>query len=279
MKHTETQKQRLQELGVPAQQTETDYATAEERDRAFKTMEADRIAAGRDRLADLLDVRRKPLGLAVEERLADWLRNEAGFTRVSTPVFITEQQLERMSIGAGHPLRDQVFRVDNGRYLRPMLAPNLYELMLRLYKAHKKPVRLFEAGPCFRKESQGAFHLNEFTMLNLVEFPSVGNGAQRERLRELAEGAMRAVGLDGFQLEVYGSEVYGETVDIVWEGTELASGAYGPHPLDENFGIFDTSWVGLGIGIERVALALRGESGIKRYGRSLTFIDGVRLNF
>jgi phenylalanyl-tRNA synthetase alpha chain len=115
--------------------------------------------------------------------------------------------------------------------------------------------------------------------LNLVEFPSVGNGDQRERLRELAEGAMRAVGLDGFQLEVYGSEVYGETVDIVWEGTELASGAYGPHPLDENFGIFDTSWVGLGIGIERVALALRGESGIKRYGRSLTFIDGVRLNF
>lgn len=279
MNHTETQIQRLQELGLSAQQTEADYETAEERDRAFKEMEAGSIAAGRERLKDLLEVRRQPLGLDVEERLATWLRQEAGFTRVSTPLFITEQQLARMSIDTGHPLRQQVFRVDNGRYLRPMLAPNLYELMLRLYKSHRKPVRIFEAGPCFRKESQGALHLNEFTMLNLVEFPSVADGAQRERLRGLAEGAMRAVGLEEYRFEVSGSEVYGETVDIEWKGTELASGAYGPHPLDANFGIFDTSWVGLGIGIERVALALRDENGIKRYGRSLTFLDGVRLNF
>jgi phenylalanyl-tRNA synthetase alpha chain len=201
------------------------------------------------------------------------------FTQVATPVLLSESQLTKMSIGDDHPLREQIFRIDKTKCLRPMLAPNLYELMQSLYKTTKKPVRIFEIGVCFRKESQGAQHLNEFTMLNLVEYPSVAEGQQRERLTEIAKGAMKAAGLDTYELEVTDSAVYGETVDIVAGEMELASGAYGPHPLDINFGIFDTSWVGLGIGLERVALALRGETGIKRVGRSITYLDGVRLNF
>ena len=74
-----------------------------------------------------------------------------------------------MGIEHGHPLRDQVFWLEDGRCLRPMLAPNLYTLLRRLDRNWSKPFGIFEIGPCFRRDSKGASHLNEFTMLNLVE--------------------------------------------------------------------------------------------------------------
>lgn len=276
---TQTQKQRLLELGAPERLIVKAFPDTGSRDRFFKETESDRIALSKVRLEQLLSVDHRPILIEVEEKMSRWLREEMGFTQVATPVLLSESQLTKMSIGDDHPLREQIFRIDKTKCLRPMLAPNLYELMQSLYKTTKKPVRIFEIGVCFRKESQGAQHLNEFTMLNLVEYPSVAEGQQRERLTEIAKGAMKAAGLDAYELEVTDSAVYGETVDIVAGEMELASGAYGPHPLDINFGIFDTSWVGLGIGLERVALALRGETGIKRVGRSITYLDGVRLNF
>ena len=276
---TQTQRQRLSELGASERTIAVTFPETASRDRFFKDTEANLIASSKRRLEQLLSVDHRPILIEVEERLSRWLRDEMGFTQVATPVMLSESQLTKMSIGDDHPLREQVFRIDKTKCLRPMLAPNLYELMQSLYKTTKKPVRIFEIGVCFRKESQGAQHLNEFTMLNLVEYPSVAEGEQRERLTEIAKGAMKAAGLETYELEVTGSAVYGETVDIVAGEMELASGAYGPHPLDVNFGIFDTSWVGLGIGLERVALALRGETGIKRVGRSITYLDGVRLNF
>jgi phenylalanyl-tRNA synthetase alpha chain len=276
---TQAQKQRLLELGAPESVIVRTFPDSGSRDRYFKETESDRIALSKARLEQLLSVDHRPILIEVEEKMSRWLREEMDFTQVATPVLLSESQLTKMSIGDDHPLREQIFRIDKTKCLRPMLAPNLYELMQSLYKTTKKPVRIFEIGVCFRKESQGAQHLNEFTMLNLVEYPSVAEGQQRERLTEIAKGAMKAAGLDTYELEVTDSAVYGETVDIVAGEMELASGAYGPHPLDINFGIFDTSWVGLGIGLERVALALRGETGIKRVGRSITYLDGVRLNF
>ena len=50
-----------------------------------------------------------------------------------------------------------------------MLAPHLYYVLKDLLRLWEKPVRIFEIGSCFRKESRGARHSNEFTMLNLVE--------------------------------------------------------------------------------------------------------------
>ena len=158
-----------------------------------------------------------------------------------------------------------------------MLAPNLYEVMRDLHRITRGPVRIFEAGSCFRKESQGAQHLNEFTMLNLVELDGVAEGQQMERLRQLATGAMEALGMDDYQLVEEESEVYGTTLDIEVEGVEIASGAFGPHFLDEKWGIFQP-WVGIGFGIERIAMIKGGYRTIKRVGKSISFLDGSPLH-
>jgi phenylalanyl-tRNA synthetase alpha chain len=196
---------------------------------------------------------------------------------VATPAIISAAALDKMTITKDHPLTNQVFWLDEKRCLRPMLAPNLYEVMRDLHKLTKAPVRIFEAGSCFRKESQGARHMNEFTMLNLVELAGVEEGRQMERLKHLAESAMRALGIDVYELAVEKSEVYGETLDIVVDGLELASGAYGPHFLDSRWGVFDP-WVGIGFGLERIAMKVGNYQTIKRIGRSVAHIDGSPLN-
>jgi phenylalanyl-tRNA synthetase alpha chain len=159
-----------------------------------------------------------------------------------------------------------------------MLAPNLYVMMRELGRIAREPVRIFEVGSCFRRESQGARHLSEFTMLNLVEYGAeYEDGGQVARLEELAAGAMDAVGIADYTLERESSAVYGETIDIVAGGVELASGSYGPHALDAEWGVFEP-WVGIGLGIERIALVKGGHRTISRVGRSISYIDGVPLN-
>jgi phenylalanyl-tRNA synthetase alpha chain len=88
---------------------------------------------------------------------------------------------------------------------------------------------------------------------------------------------MDAVGIGSYTLEREESVVYGETIDIVVDGIELASCSYGPHVLDANWGVF-APWVGIGFGIERIAMVVGGHKTIKRVGRSIAFIDGVPLN-
>jgi len=58
---------------------------------------------------------------------------------------------------------------------------------------------------------------------------------------------------------------------------ELGSAAMGPHPLDDAWGIVNP-WVGLGLGLERLVMAKQGYQNIQRTGRSLIYLDGVRLN-
>jgi len=57
----------------------------------------------------------------------------------------------------------------------------------------------------------------------------------------------------------------------------LASGAYGPHFLDSRWGVFDP-WVGIGFGIERIAMKIGKYQTIKRVGKSIAYIDGSPLN-
>ena len=73
------------------------------------------------------------------------------------------------------------------------------------------------------------------------------------------------------------SAVYGSTIDIEVDGVEVASGAVGPHPLDAMNGV-DMPWAGIGFGIERLAMMARGESNIRRVGRSLAYLNGARLD-
>ena len=100
---------------------------------------------------------------------------------------------------------------------------------------------------------------------------------QMDRLKSLAQGAMKALDIDDYMLDIEKSEVYGETMDIVRDDMELASGAYGPHFLDPKWGVFET-WVGIGFGIERVAMSMGNYRTIKRVGKSISYLDGSPLN-
>ncbi len=276
-KLTVTQRQRLVELNAAADLIDGEFETRQDRDIFFKAKEGELAKENKEKLMKLIGIHHRPLLCEIESRLIRWLTEEEGFTQVVTPIIINESMLDKMTITAEHPLTNQVFWLEGKKCLRPMLAPNLYELMRDMHRVVRQPVRIFESGPCFRKETQGAQHMNEFTMLNFVELAGVSEGDQMGRLTELARSAMKAIGLSGYELEIESSEVYGETLDIVYNGLELASGAYGPHFLDSKWGIFDT-WVGIGFGLERIAMAMAGYQNIKRVGRSLSYQDGIRLN-
>jgi pyrrolysyl-tRNA synthetase-like protein len=272
---TLTQEQRLRELGADPLELEPAFTSAAERDAAFKRVEDDLARAGRQRLQDLRDRRRAPQLVELELELRGALI-DAGFVQVVTPVIIGSDALEKMGVEHGHPLRQQVFWLEDGRCLRPMLAPNLYTLLRRLGRLWSRPFGIFEIGPCFRRDSKGSRHLNEFTMLNLVELglPQEETGA---RLEELAALVIKAGGLKEYKLVRTVSEVYGPMLDIEIDGAEVCSAAAGPHPLDTNWGILEP-WVGLGFGLERLIMARERFPNIERAGRSLMYVDGVRLN-
>ena len=272
---TATQSQRLRELGADPLVLDEAFADVVARDAAFKRLETDLVRTGRDHLRELRKGRRAPQLVELERALSDAL-TDAGFVRVVTPLIIASDALRKMGIEHGHPLREQVFWLEDGRCLRPMLAPNLYTLLRRLDRHWSKPFGIFEIGPCFRRDSKGASHLNEFTMLNLVELGKQDKDG-RDRLEELAALVMGAAGVGEYDLEVTDSEVYGAMIDVTVGGAEVCSAGLGPHPLDGNWGVVDP-WVGLGFGLERLLMAREGYPNIERAGRSLSYVDGIRLN-
>jgi pyrrolysyl-tRNA synthetase-like protein len=271
---TTTQAQRLRELGADPLALDGDFAGAAARDAAFKRLEDDLVRSSRRRLQELRASSRAPHLVELETRLRAALAG-AGFVQVVTPLILATEALTRMGMEHGHPLREQVFWLDDGRCLRPMLAPNLYTLLRRLGRIWSRPFGIFEIGPCFRRDSRGARHLNEFTMLNLVE---LGRPAEecRARLEELAALVMAAAGVGEYDLVPTESAVYGEMVDVEVNGTEVCSAFGGRNPLDGDWGIVEP-WVGLGFGLERLVMAREGYSSIERAGRSLSYVDGVRL--
>jgi phenylalanyl-tRNA synthetase alpha chain len=276
-KLTVSQMQRLKELNVNEEIFDTCFLNKKQCDDFYKAKETELVRENRTKIINLINKEHRPLLCTIENNLVKWLTEKEGFTQVVTPIILPKVMLDKMTITSEHPLSSQVFWLDSKKCLRPMLAPNLYIMMNDIHKITEQPVRIFECGPCFRKETQGAQHMNEFTMLNFVELAGVKEGEQMARLKELAVSTMKAIGIDNYELEITSSTVYGETLDIVCEGVELASGAFGPHPLDSKWGIFDT-WVGIGFGIERIAMVMGGYKNIKRVGRSLSYVDGARLN-
>ncbi|MCP4718398.1 MAG: pyrrolysine--tRNA(Pyl) ligase large subunit, partial [Desulfobacteraceae bacterium] len=199
------------------------------------------------------------------------------FTQVTTPTIITRAALGKMTIDEDHPLFKQVYWINEKQCLRPMLAPNLYSLMLDFTRLNHRPIRFFEMGSCFRKESDGARHNSEFTMLNLVEM-GLPKESRHDRLKELGSIVAEASGLSDYRFESEDSKVYGTTLDIVAgpENIEVASGALGPHPLDAAWGITDT-WVGMGFGLERLVMTSSGDTTIGKWGKSLSYLNGIRL--
>ncbi len=272
---TVTQLQRLRELGADEASTALRFPDASARDLAFKELERDLTTEGRRALVRLR-ARGAPQLTLLADRLRATLVDEIGFVEVTTPHIITADALGRMGIPADDPLAEQVFWLDRSHCLRPMLAPNLYTLLRRLARIWQRPFGIFEVGTCFRKDSQGRQHLNEFTMLNLVELGGELE-TRRARLVELARLVMDAAEIDDYLFQEVESGVYGDTLDLVARGVEVCSAAMGPHPLDDAWGITDT-WVGLGFGLERLLYARAHHSNIERVGRSLSYLDGVRLH-
>jgi len=251
------------------------FENEEDRDRAFQALEAELAAEGRRKLSEVRFVHGRPALCRLEADLVEALVG-AGFVQVTTPTILARGLLARMGVDEQHDLFDQVFWLDRDRCLRPMLAPHLYFVMKDLLRLWERPVGIFEVGSCFRKESHGARHSNEFTMLNLCEF-GLPEEDRAGRIRELAGLVTGVAGVSDHRVEVETSTIYGETLDVVSSaGLELGSGAVGPHPLDRAWRITDP-WVGIGFGLERLLMAAKGSESIGKMGRSLAYLDGVPL--
>ena len=276
MKFSEEQQRRLGEIGASAGDLLADFSDEAERNRAYQRLETRLAAAQQRRLADLRHGERRPFVLGLEERLSAALRG-AGFLQVHTPIILSRVRLEKMGVFEGSIMEKQVFWLDARHCLRPMLAPHLYEYMRDLGRFPERPLRLFEIGPCFRRETQGQRHASEFTMLNLVEMGLPEGTDLTARLRGLGALVLDAAGIEGWRMADEDSTVYGETLDFVdAEGMELASSALGPHPLDAAWGIRE-NWVGIGFGLERLTMAATRETSMAKVGRSLSYLDGIRL--
>ena len=270
MNYTQVQLQRLIELGLNTS-LEEHYSSIEERENSFKRLEKRLVQKNKAALQTLREDGR-PVLRVVEEMLVAGLKKH-GFVEMLTPVMMSGGMLEKMGLNAEMPLWKQLFWVDEKKCLRPMLAPHLYYMLRQLKKHWKAPVKIFELGPCFRKESKGSNHIEEFTMLNLVCLGGIQPLAELEKIsRELLEPFQLP-----YQFVEEKSEVYGSTVDILIRDVEIASAAVGPHQLDSNWDI-SGSWYGIGIGLERLAMVYKGYGNIRRVGRSLSYQSGARLN-
>jgi len=274
---TQTQARRLKELEADPSQRDSRFDSSAAREQAFQKLEKQLVTAQRRRLREYRDSRLRPGLCRLESKLVD-VMIQHGFAQVSTPIIMSKGLLAKMSIDAGHPLNSQIYWLDKNKCLRPMLAPHLYYVLVDLLRLWDKPVRIFEVGPCFRKESKGSQHSSEFTMLNLVEM-GLPAETREERIRELGSRVAVAAGINDFQFETVSSEVYGDTIDIVAgrEKVEIGSSAMGPHPLDRPWRITDT-WIGFGFGLERLLMVAENSQNLAKFGRSITYLDGVRLN-
>jgi phenylalanyl-tRNA synthetase alpha chain len=274
---TETQLRRLQELDASAADLNQGFENATARGHAFQAIEKKRAAEFRQRLKTFREIHFRPGLCKLEAKLADTLIQH-GFVQVATPIMMSRGLLQKMSIDANHPLNSQIYWLEKNKCLRPMLAPHLYYVLVDLLRLWDTPIKIFEVGPCFRKESHGSQHSSEFTMLNLVEM-GLPADQRKTRIKELGALISETSGVSEYRFEKVKSEIYGETIDIVAgkDQVEIGSAAMGPHPLDRPWKITDT-WVGIGFGLERLLMVAENSSNLAKMGRSLTYLNGIRLN-
>ncbi len=273
LKFTEPQMQHLVEYG-DGEWGDLEFPDAAERDKQF-SREMSRAESQNHKGISLLIENPHRHDLAeLEARIAEKLIAR-GFIEVRTPLIISTAALAKMTITPDHPLYKQVFFIDDKRCLRPMLAPNLYVVMRRLRDHTDGPVRIFEIGSCFRKESKSNRHLEEFTMLNLVDLGPEGDAM--ECLKDYIDDVMTAAGLE-YTLAVEESDVYVETLDVEVGGIEVASGCIGPHSkLDPAHDIHEP-WSGVGFGLERLLMLANGKSSVRKTAKSITYLNGYKID-
>jgi phenylalanyl-tRNA synthetase alpha chain len=274
---TETQARRLKELDASESELGKTFENESSREQAYQQLEKKRVTRQRRRLKEFREIHMRPALCRLESKLVDVLVNQ-GFAQVTTPIMMSRGLLKKMSIDSQHPLSSQIYWLDKNKCLRPMLAPHLYYVLVDLLRLWDKPVRIFEVGPCFRKESHGSQHSSEFTMLNLVEM-GLPAESREERIREIGALVTEAAGVSDYRFETVTSEIYGDTIDIVAgkDNIEIGSAAMGPHPLDRPWKISET-WMGIGFGLERLLMTAENTRNLAKLGRSITYLDGIRLN-
>jgi phenylalanyl-tRNA synthetase alpha chain len=271
IKFTDPQIQHLMEYG-DENWADAEFEDAAARDKAFSAKMSALKSANDKGLKGVISNPSNDL-----TDLANSIRSKLkarGFIEVHTPIFVSKAALAKMTITADHPLYKQVFFIDDKRALRPMHAMNLYAVMRKLRDHTDGPVKIFEIGSCFRKESKSSTHLEEFTMLNLVELGPDGDAM--EHLKTYIGDIMDAVGLE-YETTREESDVYVETLDVEINGTEVASGAIGPHKLDPAHDIHEP-WAGVGFGLERLLMLKNGKSNVRKTGKSTTYVNGYKMD-
>ena len=269
---TDPQIQRLREYGDDPRNNSV-FETEEERDREFSKLMSKIQSENQKGLNELFANPRHHRLLELELKLSEALIAE-GFIEVKTPIFISKSALAKMTITEDHPLYKQVFFIDDKRALRPMHAPNLYYVMRKLRDHTDGPVKIFEIGSCFRAESHSNDHLEEFTMLNLVDMGPQGDTV--EKIKHYIDVVMKTVGLD-YELVDEESDVYKQTIDVEVDGEEVCSAAVGPHVLDPAHDVHEP-WCGAGFGLERLIMMKDGDGSVKKTGRSISYLNGYKIN-
>jgi phenylalanyl-tRNA synthetase alpha chain len=269
---TRTQIQRLKELEASDEIFGLSFESEDERNKNFQEISNSLEKFHRENIKNFLSGKKLKLK-RLKQELERVIVSE-GFVEVKTPTIISKTFIERMGIKDLHPLLKQIFWVDESRCLRPMLAPGLYHMMSQLRK-FTNPVRIFEIGQCFRKETTGQQHLEEFTMMNLVEYGDIQE--PEERISYLNDLIFRNIGLKNYEINQVDSLIYGTTFDVLIDGVEVASAATGPHSLDKNWDVFEP-WSGIGIGLERIIMIKEKYKNIRRVSRSLSYLNGWRLD-
>ena len=270
---TDPQIQHLMEYG-DENYSDLEFQDAAERDKQFAKLMSRTEAANNTAIEGMIASPTRHDLSRLECRIADALVAH-GFIEVRTPTIISTQQLSKMTITPDHPLYRQVFFIDDKRALRPMLAPNLYVVMRRLRDHTDGPVKIFEIGQCFRKESKSYRHLEEFTMMNLVVMGPEGDPV--EELKTYIDDVMKAAGMPDYTLTREESDVYIETLDVEVDGTEVASGCVGPHILDAAHDVHE-AWSGVGFGLERLLMLGTGKSSVRKTGKSNTYLNGCKID-
>ncbi|MDV0446510.1 hypothetical protein MsAg5_03520 [Methanosarcinaceae archaeon Ag5] len=241
----------------------------EKTDMDFSELESVLVARRKQELCDLYANSREHMLAKLERDISAFLISK-GFIEIKSSILIPEEYILRMGIDKDEELSKQIFRTDDNMCLRPMLAPVLYNYLARFDKILPDPVKIFEIGPCYRKESDGSSHLEEFTMVN---FCQMGDGSTRENLVKLLDEFLTYLDID-YTIEGDECMVYGATVDVMHGDMELSSAVVGPVPMDIDWGV-SKPWIGAGFGLERLLKARHNFKNIKRGSRSEFYYNGI----
>ena len=264
---TQSQKDRIVSLLGP-----DEMISFSKEKRSFQELEVTLINKRKEDLREVYEDSRENLLGKLERQITEFFVDR-GFMEIKSPILIPFEYMERMGVGEDTKLSQQIFRVDENMCLRPMLAPGLYNYLYKFDNVLPDPIRIFEIGPCYRKESDGKSHLEEFTMLN---FCQMGSKCTRENLILLIQDFLDFLNIE-HEIVSDNCMVYGETIDVLHKDMELSSAVVGPIPQDIDWGI-NKPWMGAGFGLERLLKVMHNFKTIKRAARCENYYNGISTN-